>query len=237
MNSRGYFIFNGFRSSDYGVLISGDQTFNAPARDIDEIEIPGRDGVLTLDNGRFLSIKHSYKAFIVDGFADKVEQFRNMMMSVRGKARLTDSYHPDEFYMARYDAGLTVKTNRPINAGEFDITFVRDPRRFLLAGETVMELSATGCITNPTMFDSKPVIRVYGNGSVTIGGVTCAVTDNTLNYIDIDCEMQDCYRGTTNMNGSVTFSGDDFPTIPPGFNTVALADVTKVEITPNWFIL
>ena len=52
MNSRGYFIFNGFRSSDYGVLISGDQTFNAPARDIDEIEIPGRDGVLTLDNGR-----------------------------------------------------------------------------------------------------------------------------------------------------------------------------------------
>ena len=59
MNSRGYFIFNGFRSSDYGVLISGDQTFNAPARDIDEIEIPGRDGVLTLDNGRFNSIKHT----------------------------------------------------------------------------------------------------------------------------------------------------------------------------------
>lgn len=237
MNSRGFFTFNGYNSYEYGVLISGNQTFDAPARDIDEIEIPGRDGVLTLDNGRFESIEHSYAAFIVDGFARNVEHFRNMLMSVRGKARLTDTYHPDEFYMARYDDGLKVKTNRPINAGSFTISFVRDPRRFLLAGETQTELDATGSIINPTMFASKPLIRVYGNGSITIGGVTCAITDNASNYIDIDCEMQDCYRGTTNMNGSVTLSGDDFPVIPPGSNTVALTDVTKVIITPNWFIL
>lgn len=237
MNSRGFFIFNGFVSSDYGVLISGGQTFNAPARDIDEIEIPGRDGVLTLDNGRFASIDHTYNAFIVDGFNSNVEAFRNVMMSVRGKARLSDSYHPDEYYMARYEDGLSVKVNKPINAGSFTIDFVRDPRRFLLAGETVSELTQTGCITNPTLFASKPMIRVYGNGSITIGGVTCTITGNSSNYIDIDCEMQDCYRGTTNKNSSVTFSEDDFPTIPPGINTVTLTDVSKVEITPNWYIL
>lgn len=237
MNSRGFFTFNGYNSYEYGVLISGNQTFDAPARDIDEIEIPGRDGVLTLDNGRFESIEHSYEAFIVDGFARNVEHFRNMLMSVRGKARLTDTYHPDEFYMARYDDGLKVKTNRPINAGSFPISFVRDPRRFLLAGETVSELTQTGCITNPTLFASKPMIRVYGNGSITIGGVTCTITGNSSNYIDIDCEMQDCYRGTTNKNSSVTFSEDDFPTIPPGINTVTLTGVSKVEITPNWYIL
>ena len=234
--SKGYFIFNGIRSSDYGVWVNGYQTFNAAGRDFTEVTVPGRDGVLTLDNGRFKQITHDYEAFIVDTFDGNIQAFRNALMAVRGQARLTDSYHPQEFYKAYYERGLDVDAIRQMHAGSFTVSFTRDPRRFLVSGENTTTLTASGSITNPTLFDSRPKLRVYGTGTLGVGGVTVRVTYNP-GYIDIDCDMQDCYYGTTNCNSFVTFSGDDFPVLSPGANTVTLSGITRVIITPNWYIL
>lgn len=57
------FIFDGHNSADYGLVISGENTHNAPERDTDSLEIPGRSGTLTVDNGRWSNVDVPYKVF------------------------------------------------------------------------------------------------------------------------------------------------------------------------------
>lgn len=52
--------FDGQSSGTYGVYITGDAVFNAPERDVEMITIPGRNGALALDNGRFENISVTY---------------------------------------------------------------------------------------------------------------------------------------------------------------------------------
>lgn len=93
-------------------------------------------------------------------------------------------------------------------------------------------------IYNPTLFPSKPLIRVYGYGTLTIGSdvITIASTGNP--YTDIDSEIMDCFYGTTNVNNKVTFQSNDFPELRPGLTGIAYSgNITKVEITPRWYIV
>ena len=44
----GYFVYGDGCSRDYGLYISGGETFNAPERDVELVEIPGKNGNLVL---------------------------------------------------------------------------------------------------------------------------------------------------------------------------------------------
>ena len=136
IEDNGYFVFDGVKSSNYGVWINGGGTFNAPARRYNEYVIPGRNGTLTIDSGAFEDQEVTYPSFIVENFASNIEAFRNELMARNGYVRMTDSYHPDEYYMAKYMSGLEANVLPWGRAGSFDLTFKRDPRRFLISGET-----------------------------------------------------------------------------------------------------
>lgn len=234
---RHYFTFNGIRSDEYGIYITGGAIYDAPVRSVEEITIPGRDGVLTIDNGRFEPISHVYEAYVHDSFDSNVQSFRNAIMAQRGHLRLTDTFHTDEFYLAYYEKGLEVDPCQTLRNGAFQVKFTRDPRRFLVSGETTTTLTANGSITNPTLFASKPLIRVTGTGTVGIGSHTVTIT-LANSYTDIDCEMMDAYKGTVNCNANIQLSGDEFPMLEPGANGITLGSgITKVVITPRWFRL
>ena len=235
IEDNGYLTFDGVKSSDYGVWINGGGTFNAPARRYKEYEVPGRNGALTIDENAFAEADHIYPAFIARSFPANVESFRNQLMSRTGYCRLTDTYHTDEFYRARYMSGLEVDVAPGGAGGSFNLTFRRDPRRFLLTGETVQTFTSSGTITNPTLYPSRPLIRVYGYGTLTIGSDVITVASTSYSYIDIDSEIMDCFYGTTNVNNKVTFQSNDFPVLKPGNTGISKSGITKVEITPRWY--
>lgn len=86
------------------------------------------------------------------------------------------------------------------------------------------------------MQTAKPLIRVYGKGIVQIGKQTIEILKAPTEYIDIDCDIQDCFEGTVNRNSYVSLT--DFPVLGPGSNGITLGTgITKVEITPRWWIL
>lgn len=90
-------------------------------------------------------------------------------------------------------------------------------------------------MSNPTEFPSSPLIRVNGTGSFTMDGVTVTIS-SCDSYVDIDCELMDCYEGTTNRNNDVSFSTYDFPKLQPGGNRVeVLSGITVLQITPRWW--
>lgn len=94
-------------------------------------------------------------------------------------------------------------------------------------------------LANPTPFDSQPLIRVYGTGSVEINGITITVSAVGTSYTDIDCELMDCYEGSVNRNAYVSFSTYDFPVLVPGVTDVNVIDntITAVEIKPRWWVV
>lgn len=232
---RNFFTLGGADSRDYGVYISGQGVLDAPARSIDFYQVPGRDGDLIGMESRFLNGTLTYPAFIHSGFRANVAAFRAMLLSTHAYRRLIDSYNPDEYRMAVFAGPLSVKPTRPLNAGQFDIAFTVMPQRFLLSGEVVVPFTDSGSIENPTLFPAKPLLRVYGNGVVGVGGTNITIINADV-YTDIDCAMGYCYKGGSSKNLNVTLNTRDFPTLPPGQSGISLGSgISRVEVTPRWW--
>ena len=228
------FRFGDVLSSNYGVWISGTGTFSSPYKDVEQITIPGRNGTLTRDNGRFENIDVTYPAFISRGFDKKFDDFRAAMLSLKGYQRLEDTYHPDEYRMAQFIGPLEPVTGIWNRSGTFDIIFNCKPQRFLKLGEQAVRFSASGTLWNPTRYDALPSIRAYGTGTMTINGY--AITVNYANgYTDIDCELQDAFRGVENCNPYISVESYEYPKLQPGVNTVDISGFSSVEIKPRWW--
>ena len=166
------FTFDGTNSRAYGVYITGRGVFNAPERNVEMVEIPGRNGAYALDKGNFNNIEVTYPAGIfADTEADlaqAVSDLRNFLCSKSGYCRLEDDYNSGEYRMAIYKSGLEVDHDM-LTAGEFNIVFECKPQRWLTSGETKQTLTSGNAVTNPTLFPSKPMIEAYGGGTIHLG--------------------------------------------------------------------
>lgn len=231
--------FAGKSSQDFNIRISGEGTYNRPERNYEEYEVKGRNGKLLIDEGSFKNITITYPAYAIQDMPERVKNFANYMSKFAGYQRLEDTYAPDIFRLAQYVGGLEVESSGYMNrSGQFDISFNCKPQRFLKSGEIAVRFDSAGNIWNRTDFDSQPFIRVYitGSGTVGVGDYLITLTDIT-DYVDLDCELMDAYKGTTNYNPNVSFNADSFK-IPSGVSGVTFTgDVTAVEITPRYFII
>lgn len=233
-----HFTYCGQNSAGFGILIDdAGTTFDAPDRDYSKEEIPGRNGDLTIDNGRWKNADVTYSCGIGVDFDNNFSAFRSFLASCTGYGRLEDSYHPDEFRLARVKEGIRPDVFMNGKAGTFDVVFDCKPQRFLKTGETDVAFTSSGSIVNPTRYDARPMLRVYGTGSFTVGGTTMVIT-SANSYTDIDCDIEDCFKGATNCNGNVQLSSGGFPVLKPGNNGVTfLGSITRIIITPRWWSL
>ena len=231
---RNWLYINGVDSRDFGLYISGGSTFVSPVRLTEEVTVPGRDGRLLLPNGRLDNVTIIYPAFITGtDMPEKVEALKGFLMTLPGYVRLADTYHPDRFRLASFQAGIVPEVTDWFRAASFEIQFNCKPQHYMASGEIVKSFTADGALVNPSYMTSQPLIRVYGDGSFEINDVEVTVADSDV-YTDIDCDIQECYKGGVNCNEKVTFSGHEFPSLRPGINNIVLNGVT-LDITPRWW--
>lgn len=231
-----FLTFNGKSSRDFGVWISGGGTFNAPVRDVEFITIPGRNGDLTVDGGRFSNISVTYPAFISRGFQPNVDGFRAWLCAAVGYKRLEDTYHPEEYRLAVYRNGLKVTPTARNLSGSFDLTFECKPQRFLKSGEQVRNYSRAGVLRNPTDYPARPLIRAYGVGTLTVGGVSVEITAANV-YTVLDCDTEEAFKGADNCNQNIVLIDGEFPSLHSGNNSVSFDGISKVEIVPRWWTI
>lgn len=267
-----HLTYDGVDSSSFGVFISGDGVFDAPARRGEMISIPGRNGSLFMDEGVFENITVEYPAFIGTGyeaiFRNKLGDLRSAMTSRGNYKRLTDTYHPDEFRLGVYREGLEVDQKQITRAGEFTLKFDCKPQRYLLSGEDPIEMGAGAwLVTNPTLFNAKPLIRVVGNGKVIIDPYIFIVSNND-GELWIDSELMETYkyvytlhdltdeslevitdeksrkiqvakeRTPENTDALVEFVNYVYPEIKPGNVPVwASLGIEELTIIPRWWRL
>ena len=238
-----YLTFAGKSSRDFKVYISGQGTYSAPARVYTAYEVPGRSGKLYVDQKRYENIEVSYPAFVFQDMRNNVDSFRNFLLSQVGYQRLEDTYHPDEYRMAMYKDGLEVGVDPHHEFAAFDLTFDCKPQRFLKSGDEAVTLTSNGSIYNPTPFESNPLIKVYGYGTLTINGDPIVITSYSfysISYIRIDCENMMCTDSGNyyNFGTAVTFTNHNYPVLIPGENTVSMSgEIRQVDIIPHWWTL
>lgn len=234
---RQFLTYAGRSTKEFGIFISGEGTFSSPERNTSSQEVPGRNGALLFDMGNYKNAPVKYPAFIISGLPTRIRDFLNFAGAQIGYQRLEDTYHPYEFRMAKFKTNPSIDTAGYMNkSGKFTLEFDCKPQRFLKSGEEITTLEADGVILNRTLQNAKPLLRVYGTaGSIEIGAETIEISAID-DYVDIDCEIMDAYKGAVNCNSNVSFTDDIV--LSPGDNNISLSGgITKIEITPRWFII
>jgi len=243
--------FGPYKSKDYGVWISGEGSFVVPERDVDVFEIPGRNGTLSIDNGRWKNIQITYPCFMSGNFLEDFAKFKEAFFRYTGYRNLWDTHHPDGYRKARIIGGLKPKPGPYNRSARFDITFDCWPQFYLDSGDTGITFTSPGTISNvPAESISRPRVSVYlatsggskRSGSVTIGGRTISFAN--LPYDEgsplvIDCEEREITYG---LNGSVSQyftldDGDFFEITPPSVSVSFASEVVGLSIRPRWWTL
>jgi phage-related protein len=230
------FTYDGKLSSDYGLYIKGVDVFKAAKRSVTDLTIPGMNGTLTQDNGRFENVEISYDCYIRSGAVAQLKDLENFLLSSAAYRRLEDSEDPGVYRMAKYsqETGFS-QASMSHASGTVTLSFVCQPERWLTSGESFAEVTSGGTLTNPTLFAAKPVIRIYGAGTVTVGGITVAVAEGAESYVDVDSLICSCYEGATLRNGIVSLTDHTFPELPAGETGLTFSGPTKVEVKPRWW--
>ena len=239
-----YFTYNGRSSADFGLHIEKKDVFSASEYDAEFISIPGRSADIINPNRRFSNIKVTYTVFLarknIAALAAVLRDIKGWLYSEPDRYHeITDSYDAGYFRYGVISGNLDIEEQLN-KIGCFTVTFNCKPYKYSFAGqETVAADASELTITNPTAFESRPYIKLYGSGAVALmmqpqgRGMMISNLDE---YIEIDSELMNCFKDTTLKNDTVT--GDGFPMLKPGTTTIACAgNVQRIEVIPRWCCL
>ena len=240
-----YFEYAGVNSYYMGLQIIKKDVFSAPKYDTDFTSIPGRDGDLISPNGRYGNVQVTYSVFLPaknqEELADKISGVKAWLYAEQNAYHeLRDTYDDKYFRKAVFASKLDIddELNR---IGVFTISFSCLPFRYAVDGFKEVRLSSGSVLTNPTAFKSKPYIMLYGNGSGTLtisspGSVKSWTFSNIKQYIEIDSDLMNFYKGSTPENDNV--EGEGFPILQPGGNTFTFSGgITGASVYPKWVTL
>ena len=182
-------FFGPVDSSFYGAYISGTGVFNAPERAVELVSVPGRNGAVAIDQGRWENIEVEYPGGMFGAnrfnFSRKLMEFRNALKSQTGYQRLQDSYHPEEYRLGMFIDTFETDPVQMTRAGEFSLRFNCKPQRFLTSGESEISVTSGDEIYNPTPYDAQPMIEVTGYGTLTVGDKEIEIANATMGDITL----------------------------------------------------
>ena len=217
-----YFIFRGIDSRDIGVVVEDMFDVHRPKRNVQAIQVPGRDGRLTQDDG-------TYDTYTISG---KVNCFGAPLSDVyawlSGSGDLILGDEPTR--SIRASATAQIKNTRFRCDGCYDslqVSFDCQPFRYHVeqteGANDIPLTSSPTTVSNPGTHKSAPRLTIEGTGTValTIGTQIVEVTDLAGGVI-IDSELGECFDLTQSMllNGKVTLLDDGFPVLQPGANII-----------------
>lgn len=241
-----FFTYNGCSSADFGLHIEKKDVFSAPEYDAEFISIPGRSGDIINPNRRFSNIKVSYTVFLARkntaALADVLRDIKGWLYSEPDRYHeIIDSYDSEYFRYGVISGNLDIEEQLN-KVGSFTVTFNCKPYKYSFAGQEMVAVDdSTLTVTNPTAFESRPYIKLYGSGVVTLNissrDSTSLWTISAIDeYIEIDSELMNCFKGTTLKNDTV--KGAEFPVFKSGVCTInCTGDVSRIEVIPRWCCL
>jgi len=229
------FTYKGIKSTEMNIRIQNDITFTSPVRDVNIIQVPGRDGDLIMDNGRFETVRRSIPCRIETSENDieqLISRINNWLIDDGSFHEFSWDNDRDFKYLARVDGAVT--SGRMLSRlGHAVIDFNIHPIKYLRSSLVEERVMTNGVIQNPFSINAKPLIRITGGGNITINiGGRPLVLEGISGGCLIDSETQTI----TDLQGRVTLferMRSPFPVLTPGNNTVTVPSGIQVFVTPR----
>lgn len=200
-NPKSNVVFGNVDLSDYNAYAVYCNIFDRPERDISVVSVPGRNGDLIFDNGRYKNVDRTYRIQVVG--VENVHNLIRDLTSTIGYQRLEDEYDPNVYMMARINAKPSVRKFVG-NAVMLTVTFDRMPQKWdkneglssssvnhsiWRNGETLANIGAIYTVAdNKSEGVSKPTIkyhfRTYGVSGTSKLKLYIFVRDTEAEYSD-----------------------------------------------------
>ena len=228
------FTYKGTRSNDMHLRVLNDIEFASPTRDVELVQVPGRDGDLVMDNGRFNSVVRSIPCRLEAPRGVDVEtcinEINNWLIDDGRFHDFSWDNDPRFVYQARVE-GEVVSHRMLSRFGKSVLKFRMHPIKLLKSSLTELPVTQGMNVSNPFSVDGNPrlVIRGSGNIVVNIDGRPLR-----LERIGGGCIVDSATQTITDLSGNITqfdrmFS--PFPVLTPGDNQITFPNNVQVSIT------
>jgi len=230
---RNELVFAGTNLIEYGVRqVDSIDAWVKPLRKVSKVVIPGRDGDLLIDEESFENVVVPYKLIIPNNFKENYLALSDWMSGIGDYQRLEFSGDPNVYRMARIQSDLSPVVGAFIRSGTVTVSFDCKPQRWLKSGEKWITVTDGSVLLNPTSQKAKPIIRLYGTGSIMLGSKTITVNTAGTEYIDFDAETLDAHEGAVNRNGNISI---DFDNLSLAKRTGIALNGLTAKVMPRWW--
>lgn len=245
-------FFDGKSSDCLNAIITCDNPYDKPQRIVETYTVPGHNGDVVIDTGRFGTVSRKYRLRLSRRSAMGVH---DALQAVVDYFRLDGRLHElqDDYCSWGYRLARVASINPAVvgSAGktvDVEVELVCQPEIWLLGVTPIMVSPAEGAATaiNPTGYPAPATIRVPSASSdivLTIEGgsgtATCTIKASAL---PITIDTADCTAEYSDGSGGaldhVSLSGDWV--LAPGTSKITLAATDAgigAEILPRWWTI
>jgi predicted phage tail component-like protein len=221
-----YFIFKDEDSRNYRIVVNTLPPVQSAKEDGEFLKVPGRDGFLFQEYRSLSPIEKELEITLKD-----VSQLGSIKAWLRGSGNLILSSEPDVFYKARLSGQIDFKKLLYLRTGK--IKFMCQPYGYLESGLAMQTMTIPGNLINPGTAASRPIITIYGTGTITFTVNSFnVILINVSEYVTLNSELEEAYKDLLGKNNDMY---GEFPILIPGTNSISwIGTVTKLEIVPNW---
>lgn len=228
-----FIVYNNLDSRDLDITIENIPTIPAANIKYETIEIEGGENLTKIKGFSDIEIPFNfvYKA-TEEEYLMKKSRIDNWLLSAISKELFYSLDEYKTYKVKQIKIGETKTTIRKVR--RFTVTFTFAGLKYLTNGLKAQIIMASGTILNNFgTYESKPLFKIYGSGNITINinGISFSV-NNMVDYVVIDSEIKECYKGNLNFGKNMT---GNYPVFSVGKNIITWSgSVTKIEIIPRW---
>ncbi|EOS74535.1 hypothetical protein C817_04593 [Dorea sp. 5-2] len=224
--------YAGFSASEHNIYIVKRPSIPSPERNYLEIEIPGRDGKLYVDEGTVKDIEISVEMNFMGRHDEWFGYWRKAKgwLMQKGQHRLIFGDDADYFYLAK-KVVIPEAERVCYEIGKFTVVFTCYGYQYLKEGG--LSYSCEEVSYNAYEI-AHPVYVIKGEGvcTLTVNGKDLVM--NVGQNITVDTELQIAYRTDGKlMNTSVKGKYEDLY-LQPGENVIGVTEGFEVEVIPRW---
>lgn len=220
-------VWSGKDLNDFGMRLHADLKFDGVERDVDEIEIPGRNGVVVRDNQRFKPVDQNFEFTISllkgkSNLENQIKEAQSFISGLYGFKDFSWTGEPNYIFKAKVNDKSSTSRSNPLRA-TVAVPVKLFPMKYLKASyDTARTLKSGESFQNKGTQVAYPIITLTGTGNITltVNGKKF-VLKNITDGVVIDSENQvvsDLSKKHSQMDKVYSYP---FPNLKIGSNTVS----------------